>query len=66
LFYDNGGVVAQSKEPRNHKRGKHIECKYHLIRKIVSRGDVVANIASAKNLADLFSKSLPKRLLSLA
>ena len=31
LFYDNNGVVAQSKDPRNHKKGKHIERKYHII-----------------------------------
>ena len=31
LFYDNSGVVAQSKDPRNHKKGKHIERKYHII-----------------------------------
>ena len=24
LFYDNSGAVAQSKDPRNHKKGKHI------------------------------------------
>jgi hypothetical protein len=32
-------VVVQCKEPRNFKRGKHIECKYHLIREIVPQGD---------------------------
>ena len=31
LYYDNSGAVANSKEPRSHKRGKHIERKYHLI-----------------------------------
>ena len=31
LFCDNGGAVAQSKDPRNHKKGKHIERKYHII-----------------------------------
>ena len=31
LFYDNSGAVAQSKDPRNHKKGKHIERKYHII-----------------------------------
>ena len=31
LYCDNSGVVANSKEPRSHKRGKHIKCKYHLI-----------------------------------
>ena len=65
LFCDNSGVVAQSKEPRNHKRGKHIECKYQLIREIVVCGDViVAKIASAENLADPFTKTLPQRTFS--
>ncbi|KAL0539455.1 hypothetical protein IC582_023667 [Cucumis melo] len=30
-YCDNSGTVANSKEPRSHKRGKHIERKYHLI-----------------------------------
>ena len=40
LYCDNSGAVANSKEPRSHKGGKHIERKYHLIREIVHRGDV--------------------------
>ena len=31
LFCENSGAVAQSKDPRNHKKGKHIERKYHTI-----------------------------------
>ena len=31
LYCDNSKVVTNSKEPRSHKRGKHIERKYHLI-----------------------------------
>ena len=31
LFCDNSGAVAQSKDPRNHKKRKHIERKYHII-----------------------------------
>ena len=62
LFCDNSGVVAQSKDPRNHKKGKHIERKYHIIRDIVARGDVVvAKIDSADNLVDPFTKTLPQR-----
>ena len=62
LFYDNSGAVAQSKDPRNHKKGKHIERKYHIIRDIVARGDVVvAKIESANNLVDPFTKALPQR-----
>ena len=53
LFCDNSGAVAQSKYPRNHKKGKHIEKKYHIIKDIIARGDVVVTkIESANNLAD--------------
>ena len=62
LFCDNSGVVAQSKDPRNHKKGKHIERKYHIIRDIVAFRDVVVeNIDSVNNLADPFTKTLPQR-----
>ena len=62
LFSDNSGAVAQSKDPRNHKKGKHIERKFHIIRDIVAWGDVVvAKIDSAKNLVDPFTKALPQR-----
>ena len=65
LYRDNSGVVANSKEPRSHKRGKHIERKYHLIREIVHRGDVaVMKIASEQNLADPFTKTLPERVFT--
>ena len=60
IFYcDNSGAVANSKEQRSHKRAKHIERKYHLIRKIVHRGDVIIQkIESTNNHADLFTKTL--------
>ena len=62
MFCDNSRVVAQSKDPRNHKKGKNIERKYHIIRDIITRGDmVVAKIESANNLADPFTKALPQR-----
>ena len=59
LYCDNSGVVANSREPRSHKRGKHIECRYHLIWEIVLQGDViVTKIASEHNVADLLTKAL--------
>ena len=62
MFCDNSGAVAQSKDPRNHKKGKHIERKYYIIQDIVAIGDVVvAKIKSANNLADSFIKALPQR-----
>ena len=63
LYCDNSGAVGNSKEPRSHKRGKHIERKYHLIREIVNRGDVVVKkIPTLDNLADPFTKTLTEKL----
>ena len=65
LFGDNSGMTAQSKDPRNHKKGKKIERNYHIIRDIVVRGDVaVAKIDSGNNPTDPFTKTLPKGPLS--
>ena len=64
LYCDNSGVVANSKEPRSHKRRKHTERKYHLIWEIVHRGDAkVSQIASEDNLADPFTKGLTQTSL---
>ena len=65
LYSDNSGAMENSKEPRSHKRGKHIERKYHLIREIIHRGDVVVmKIESEQNLADPFTKTLPERVFT--
>ena len=40
LYCDNSEAVDQAKEPRNHRKCKHIERKYHLFREIVQRGDI--------------------------
>ena len=59
LYCDNSGAVVNSKEPRSHKRSKHIERKYHLIRDIVERGDIeVKKISTHDNIADPFTKTL--------
>lgn len=56
LYCGNSGAMNNSKEPTNHKRGKHIERKYHLVREIVQRGDVsILKIASKHNLTDPFT-----------
>ena len=59
MYCDNSRAVANYKEPRSHKRGKHIERKYHLVREIVHRGDVtIMKIVLKQNLADPFTKTL--------
>ncbi|KAA0048709.1 retrovirus-related pol polyprotein from transposon tnt 1-94 [Cucumis melo var. makuwa] len=63
LYCDNSVAIVNSKEPRSHKRGKHIERKYHLIREIVQRGDViVTKIASEHNIVDPFTKILTAKV----
>ena len=63
LYCDNSGVVAQSKEPRNYGKGKHVKRKYHLIRDVVQRGDVtVTKIASMDNLVYPLTKALPSKV----
>ena len=36
LFCNNSGAVAQFKDSKDHKKGKHTERKYHIIRDIVA------------------------------
>ena len=63
LYCDNSEAVANSKEPRSHKRSKHIERRYHLIREIEARGDVeVKQISIHDNVADPFTKTLSIRV----
>ena len=53
LYCDNTGAIENIKDPRHHKRTKHIKRRYHLIRSIVERGDInILKIISEDNLAD--------------
>ena len=65
LYYDNGGAVAQAKEPRNHRKGKYIERKYHLVREIVLRGDIIVEKIASKDKQILLQKHLRLKCLTL-
>ena len=63
LYYDNSGVVTQAKEPRNHRKDKHIERNYHLVREILQREDIIEEkIAYEDKLADPFTKALKTKV----
>ena len=65
FYCDNNGTVANSREPHSHKRGKHIERKYHLIKEIVHRGDVtITKISTQKNLANPLTMTLTEKQLN--
>ncbi|VFQ73937.1 unnamed protein product [Cuscuta campestris] len=61
LFCDNTGAIAQAKEPRSHQKTKHIVRRYHIIREIVDRGDVmICKVDTDDNIADPLTKPLGK------
>ena len=63
LYCDNSRAVANFEEPRSYKRGKHIERRYHLLRQIVHRRDIiVSKIDTAEYFIDLFTKALATKV----
>ncbi|KAI3780227.1 hypothetical protein L2E82_10198 [Cichorium intybus] len=61
LFCDNEGVVALTKEPRDHGKSRHIERKYHYIRHQVEEGHLlVKRVSSDANPADRLTKALSR------
>ena len=59
LFCDNNGAIALAKEPRSHQKSKHIERRYHIIRELVGKGDVIVQkVALANNVADPLIRAL--------
>ena len=61
IFCDNEGAIALSKEPRAHKRTRHIHRRYNYIRDEVMSGSVCINkVHTDQNVADPFTKALPQ------
>ena len=43
-----------------YERTKHIDVRYHFVREIITRGDIVVNkVGTQNNPADMMTKSLP-------
>jgi hypothetical protein len=59
LYYDNSGAIVQEKEPRAHKRAKHVLRHYHLIHETIGRGDVkVCKVHTDHNVANPLMKPI--------
>ncbi|KAL0336650.1 UNVERIFIED_CONTAM: Retrovirus-related Pol polyprotein from transposon TNT 1-94 [Sesamum radiatum] len=57
IFYSNNGAIAQAKEPRSHHRSKQFLRHYHLLREMVSRGDIrMDRVSSTENTEDPLTK----------
>ena len=59
LLCDNNGTRAIAKGARSHQKSKHILKRFHLIREIIAREDVVVEIVpTIDNDADPLTKPL--------
>ena len=58
---DNRGAIALTKNTKDHGKVKHIDIRHHYIRELVQSGAItMEQVSSADNLADLFTKPLPR------
>jgi hypothetical protein len=58
---DSHGAISLTKNTRDHGKVKHIDIRHHYIRELVHSGTItIEQIPSADNLADLFTKALPR------
>jgi hypothetical protein len=61
LRIDNKSAIDLAKNPVHHERSKHIETKYHYIRKCVEDGRIVLQqVPTGDQLADIMTKSLAR------
>jgi hypothetical protein len=60
-YCDNVSSVYMSKNPVHHRRTKHIELDVHFVREKVALGQLrVLHVPSSRQLADIFTKGLPR------
>ena len=58
---DNRGAIALTKNTKDHGKVKHIDIRHHYIRELLKSGSIaLEQIPSADNLANLFTKPLPR------
>ena len=61
ILTDNQSALAVARNPIFHARTKHIEVHYHYVRERLSAGEInLAYVPMQDNLADLFTKALPR------
>ncbi|KAG8473502.1 hypothetical protein CXB51_035665 [Gossypium anomalum] len=60
VFCDSQSAIFLTKDQMFHERTKHIDVRYHFVRDIIARGDIiVSKISTHENPADMMTKSLP-------
>ena len=61
IYCDNQGAIALAKDNKFHSQTKHIDLRYHFIREAVEDNKIrFEYIPTDKNVADIFTKALPR------
>ena len=61
LLCDNTGAISIAKEPRFHKKTKHIKRRFNSIRSYIQDGDIdICKVHTDLNVADPLTKPLPR------
>ena len=64
IYEDNEACIALTKNPQDHKKTKHIQIKYHVVRDYVKQKLVNFKYCPTKDqLADMFTKGLSGSIL---
>ena len=59
LFFDSQTAIFLTKDQMFHERTKHIDVRYHFVREIIARGDIiVSKVETQDNPVDMMTKSL--------
>ena len=65
VYCDNVSAIYLSGNPVQHQRTKHIEMDIHFVHEKVARGEVrVLHVPSRYQIADIFTKGLPRVLFN--
>jgi hypothetical protein len=61
IYCDNTRIINISKNLVMHSNMKHIPIKYHFLReKVVEKNIIVENVGTEEQVADIFTKPLPR------
>ena len=59
IYCDSKASIAMTKKPSFHSRTKHIDVRFHFIRDLVAKEEILLKYCSThKQLADILTKSL--------
>lgn len=62
LYVDNQSAIKLIESNENSKRSKHIDIKYHYIKDLISKQEIIVKYVSTnENVADVFTKALSKQ-----